>query len=532
MHGERSLSATQQDQSRQAYLEASRPWRFALAATALLTGLRLFALFATPLELYPDEAQYWLWSRSLDLGYFSKPPMIAWVIHLTTAIGGDSEPWVRIAAPLFHAVTGLTLFAVGRRLYGPWAGVLALLTYQLMPGVAVANVTMTTDTPLLCFLSIALLAYVDLPTAKRPLFTAAGLGAALGLGMLSKYAAIYAVIGIVLHLIVSRQARSIWRPATALVAAGVFALVIAPNLIWNALNGFETVQHTAANADLGSGIGFNVGGLLQRVVFEQFGVFGLAFGVLIAAWVLAARRRLTDEDILLVCWTIPPFVVVGIQALLSRANANWAAAAYIPAAVLVGGLVVRWWPSLWTRIGVGVTLVVQGLVVGFLVLAIASPAIADAVGRSNDIKRMRGWKDVVDATVQRAQVEQADQGLTAVAVDSRFLFNAMAYYGRDYFGKPGAPPLTIWLRRDKAGNQAEARHPLTPAQGRRVLAVVEDEVRRDADGVAKMAPRIALVQGDFARSELVGSFRAGLDRKRVRRAAFVLGEDYRPRPKP
>ena len=48
--------------------------------TVALTALRLAALFATPLELYPDEAQYWLWSRTLDWGYYSKPPMIAWLI--------------------------------------------------------------------------------------------------------------------------------------------------------------------------------------------------------------------------------------------------------------------------------------------------------------------------------------------------------------------------------------------------------------------------------------------------------------------
>ena len=65
-------------------------WRWALGATLGLTLVRLFVLRASPLQLYPDEAQYWVWSRSLDLGYFSKPPLIAWIIWLTTAALGDA----------------------------------------------------------------------------------------------------------------------------------------------------------------------------------------------------------------------------------------------------------------------------------------------------------------------------------------------------------------------------------------------------------------------------------------------------------
>src|SRR6187549_3191838 len=54
--------------------------RLTLVLVGVLTVLRVAALFITPLELYPDEAQYWLWSRHLDFGYFSKPPVVAWLI--------------------------------------------------------------------------------------------------------------------------------------------------------------------------------------------------------------------------------------------------------------------------------------------------------------------------------------------------------------------------------------------------------------------------------------------------------------------
>jgi 4-amino-4-deoxy-L-arabinose transferase-like glycosyltransferase len=68
-----------------------RDLRAAALLVAALTAARLVALFRTPLELYPDEAQYWLWSRTLDFGYYSKPPVIAWAIWATTAIGGGLE---------------------------------------------------------------------------------------------------------------------------------------------------------------------------------------------------------------------------------------------------------------------------------------------------------------------------------------------------------------------------------------------------------------------------------------------------------
>ncbi|WP_370653654.1 hypothetical protein, partial [Phenylobacterium sp.] len=48
-------------------------WRAVLLITVALTVVRLVTLFASPLELYTDEAQYWLWSRNLDWGYYSKP---------------------------------------------------------------------------------------------------------------------------------------------------------------------------------------------------------------------------------------------------------------------------------------------------------------------------------------------------------------------------------------------------------------------------------------------------------------------------
>ena len=47
-------------------------------------------VFSTNFSLFGDEAQYWLWSKKLDIGYLSKPPLISWMIMLHTFFFGDS----------------------------------------------------------------------------------------------------------------------------------------------------------------------------------------------------------------------------------------------------------------------------------------------------------------------------------------------------------------------------------------------------------------------------------------------------------
>lgn len=491
------------------------PWRSVLMVVAGLTLARIAALFLTPLQLYPDEAQYWLWSRTLDWGYYSKPPMIAWAIWATTALGGNAEPWVRLSAPLFHAGAALAIFAAARRLYGPSAAFTACVLYLLMPGVALSSAVIATDAPLLFCLSLALMAYVELlrTDGARRIRIAAMLGAAIGLAFLSKYAALYFALGLGLHAAVSPSARSIWRPAALAAALGAFAIVLAPNLLWNAAHSFATIQHTASNADWSKEHGLDPRRLLA-FLGGQFGVFGpIPFAVLVGGGVaLAVRRRLAEEDALLLCLAAPALAIVTAQTLVSRANANWAAAAYVPGSIVVAAWLVRWRAQRWLLAAIGL----QAVVAALFVVWVAAPATAEAMGVANSFKRAKGWAEMTDAVVARAEREP---GLTAVAVNNRFLFNVMAYYGRDVWRDRRMPPLVMWLRTTGPQNQAEMDAPLTPARGAKVLGVAMEGVYAD-----EMA-------ADFARATGREIVSVRLDRKRKRKAELFVGEGFRPRPR-
>ena len=110
-------------------------FRLSLTIVGAITLVRLFVLLVTPLQLYPDEAQYWWWAQSPDWGYFSKPPLIAWLIWLTTRLS-DAEWAIRPASPLLHAGTALVIFGIGRLAYDARVSFWSALAYITLPGIS------------------------------------------------------------------------------------------------------------------------------------------------------------------------------------------------------------------------------------------------------------------------------------------------------------------------------------------------------------------------------------------------------------
>jgi dolichyl-phosphate-mannose--protein O-mannosyl transferase len=211
----------------------------AIALCALFVLFRLFALLVTPLELGPDEAQYWRWSQTPAWGYFSKPPLIAWAIGATTHFFGDSEWAVRLFAPIAHAFCALFLARAAQRLAGKDAAAPAALLYLVAPGVAVSSFLASTDALLLACSAAALLGALRI-RERNDVTGHAIVGIALGLGLLAKYAMIYTVGGIAVAALFDRplrQALLTWKTVIGIALAG---LLIAPNLYWNATNSFAT----------------------------------------------------------------------------------------------------------------------------------------------------------------------------------------------------------------------------------------------------------------------------------------------------
>lgn len=298
------------------------------------TLARVLTLWGSPTDLYVDESQYWLWGQHLDFGYFSKPPMIGWVLRLFDELAIPRSAFsVRLPAPLFHGLTALILagFAQNlmpeRRNVGLWVAIV----YLSLPIVAVGSFLISTDTIMAPFLAGALVFYWRL-CAGGDLRDALIGGALLGCAFLSKYAALYFIPGMAIAYALYPSMRPKGQQLTIFAIA--FVVVASPNILWNVANDLTTVSHTMDNIgwvkEGSAGPQLNFGGMFEFIA-SQFLVFGPVFMVL---WLLALRAPAPEPRRALLFLSILVWLIVIAQALLSRAFANWAFAAILPATIV------------------------------------------------------------------------------------------------------------------------------------------------------------------------------------------------------
>jgi 4-amino-4-deoxy-L-arabinose transferase-like glycosyltransferase len=178
-----------------------------VAILLALTAVRVIGLVYSDVDLFFDEAQYWAWSRELAFGYFSKPPLLAWLIAGAETVCGSSEACVRAPAPVLYLGTALVSYAIAKTLYDETTAFWAAMLFALSTGVAFSSRIISTDVPLLFFWAVALLAYVKLLRGGDWRWGVV-LGVAFGLGMMAKYAMIYFLLGVVAAFVIDHDARA------------------------------------------------------------------------------------------------------------------------------------------------------------------------------------------------------------------------------------------------------------------------------------------------------------------------------------
>jgi len=394
--------------------EADRQWlRLGYLCLGALLLFRLGYIASGRIELSKDEAYQWVWSKHLALSYYSKPPGIALIQWAGTALWGDSELGVRFFSPVFAALLGLVLLRFLAREVGARQGFVLLAVSSSVPLLALGAVLLTVDSPLVLCWTLALVAGWRAAQPDGTTRQWLGVGAALGLGFLSKYSAAYQIACWALFFALWPPARVHLRRPGPYLALLVMAVATLPVVLWNAQHGWATAEHLADRAAWEAKWRPTL-----RYCWDFLGAeLGLLNPVFLvgAVWAMGAfwrRRRERPLWLYLFCMGAPVFLGHLAYSLRTRILPNWIAPAVLP----MFGLMVLYWDERSRAAGRAVR---AGLAAGLLLGGVAlvglheSNLIGKLAGRPlppevDPLRRVRAWKEtaaVVETARRRLEAE-------------------------------------------------------------------------------------------------------------------------------
>jgi hypothetical protein len=288
--------------------------------------------FATGgMPLLPDEAQYWTWSRRLQLCYVSKPPFIAYVNAAATALGGHHVWVIRVAGSVFHYYLFLPfMYVFGSRLAGSKRGglIAAMATVSLSQS---TNVVMDTNQVLSIFWIAAMGSFYLAISGSTVMWWL--LGMVIGLGLLCKFTMLLLVVAFALYLVLFDRAW--WRTRYPYLVVVIAVLINAGSIWWNMRHNWAPIDHMVAESSA------SVDPLWKRLWdfgSQQVEFLGLSAVLVIAAiGGLARCWRQKQARFLLVCWAVPFgfYLIVALKRLIWP---HWTIQAYYAVPLALGWL--------------------------------------------------------------------------------------------------------------------------------------------------------------------------------------------------
>ena len=411
-------------------------WRTLWLVGGLLLWRCCYA-FIVPLDLVADEAYYWSWSRQLDWCYFSKPPMIAWIIHLATQLGGHT-PWVvRMPAVLLGTIGLLFIYALGSRMYGEKAGFWATAAAAATPANAAMSLIMTIDAPFMFCWSAALYAFWRLIERHRDRYLWAVItGFSVGLGLLSKQTMIvFLALSFLFLLLTPNHRIELAKPLVWLTA--LFSLVfLIPVVFWNIDQGWVLIHHTTGHF---TAVPFSATSRLLNLAeysASQGGIISPLTGLLVSVVIflgLVTWNRIQKRERYLVCFSAVPLSGILMLSLFQRIEPNWPGPFYASGIVLLAG-----WATgkadLGQRLGCLRRFFVPAVFVGAAscVLTYSLPFALPLLGlegsRFDPTVRLRGWHQLAQQVDEQMAILPRPNQTAIVTTTGRGLASELAFY--------------------------------------------------------------------------------------------------------
>ncbi len=284
---------------------------------------------ASTQELGNVEAYYWVLSTKLQWNYFDHPPMVAWLIRLTTLnLLIHSELAVRFGAIISSAVCTWLMFKIGTLLHNNRAGWMAALLYttSIYSGSGIAAFILPDSVQMVFWLAsfYTMLQLIRLPfDDPKNNFKWLLFGILSGLCIMSKVHGVFLGAGLLSYLLIYDRKRL--NNKYVYLALAISLIIVSPIFIWNVQNHFITYKfHSNRVIPTGTGIDFTrFIKQLFEVIFSTGPIHLFLIGTATYS-VIKNRLQLNKSDVrLILLVTLPLIFLVLIISLFRSILPHW-----------------------------------------------------------------------------------------------------------------------------------------------------------------------------------------------------------------
>jgi 4-amino-4-deoxy-L-arabinose transferase-like glycosyltransferase len=450
---------------------------FAILFSLFLALLSLIIIICSPLDLAPDEAHYWEWSRRLDFSYYSKGPAIAYLIRLGTMMFGDTVLGVRFAAVLMMFICSVVYYLFLSFLTTPQTALRSLILFRTSLIALSMNIFITTDPPT-AFLWILFLALAYFATNGREnLWPAVFI--VLGAAFLIKYTSITLLFGLFFYLLLF--SRETFRKRSFYLSVLLFPLLVSPVLIWNSEHDWVNFAHNAGHLKSAN----TALSILNPVelMLSQWGLAGaVTFPFMFYGFFLVGRnffkiKSLPQSARFVFALTLPLIVICVVVSLTRKVYANWPMPILLSGFLLLAVLEEAGFISKFKRYfkaAVGVNILL-GLVAYSLLFDLTFGFPQNLL----PTKKLYGWRELGAAVDQ----ELVRLNLREVVTENYDVASEIAFYA------PSRPRLYTAVLDDRRMNQYDIWGGWAQLKGRDLLLVF-----KNPESISKIQPHFQQVE--------------------------------------
>lgn len=299
------------------------------------------SLIASVIELGNDEVSYWVYALFPGLSHFDHPPMVGYLIRIFTFnMFFHNEFFVRLVSIVFGTINTYLIYLIGKEIKDGFAGFYCALLYTAsVYCFVITGIFILPDTPLLLFWLLAIFFFIkslpnNKPAKKEKMYIMLA-GTFVGLGMLSKYTAVFLWFGVIIYIIFFN--RSWLKKKEFYFSIALSIVIFIPVIIWNIQNHFIsfTFQGERVIGKSGIRLDYFATELLGQIFYNN----PVNYFIILFSLIYFFRKKPYIEknySRLLILWSLPIIFFFLLSSLFRQTLPHWSAPGYLGLIILTG----------------------------------------------------------------------------------------------------------------------------------------------------------------------------------------------------